>query len=361
MSGLQFFCRDYTSARKLFLASCERAGISVESYKHPYPGPSGESLYTDCTLIGSKNARNLVVLVSGTHGVETFCGSACQSGFIAEGQHKAVDNDTAFLVVHALNCWGAAYLRRNNEDNVDLNRNFLRFKEPLPENPAYEKIHSAISCAEYRGNERDIANDKLADYIAEHGINKYVSAVMGGQYTHADGMAYGGDRPVWSNKLLATVLAPFDGTVEKLRIVEYHSGLGPYGYGMAVTMQTGTELKLVRSIYGNWTEAPNESGPGADEKYLQVQGHTTDGYRAALPDAEMTAIVLEYGTYPPNVSLPVLLDDHWLTMHGDGESKEAHDIKERLLEMHHPSDADWYTAVWDRSGQVIDQTLRSLY
>lgn len=360
MDAQRFFRDDYFGARELFVSTCRRAGLSLETHTHPLAGPSGEALSTDCVLIGRQDAPKLMVLISGTHGVELLSGSACQTGFIATGLWQSLKDDTAILVIHALNCWGAAHRRRNTEGNVDLSRNFLDFDEPLPVNAAYEGIHAAVSCEEYRGVARDRANQALADYREAHGADRYVAAMMGGQYRHPDGMCYGGDKPVWSNKLLMSALTPFRETAESVSVVEYHSGLGPYGYGMAVTMQTGDELSRARSIYGRWVEAPNERGEHGDEQYFRVNGHPTEGFRRALPDSDLTAVVLEFGTYPPMVSLPVLLDDHWLTRFGDLDSAAGLEIKARLIEMHHPADPDWRQAVWDRSVQVIQQTFRGL-
>lgn len=360
MTALKYFRDDYVAARDLFVETCDEAGLDLDSHRHAMPGPNGEPLFADCTLIGRRDAPNLIVLISGTHGVETLCGSACQSGFIAEGRWQSIDDDTAILIIHALNCWGAAHLRRNNEDNVDLSRNFLDFDQPLPENDAYEEIHSALSCPEFRGPERDESDNVLAHYRDKHGISQFVSAIMGGQYRHSDGMSFGGTGRVWSHSLLSSLLSPFRETAKAVFAIEYHSGLGPYGYGMAVTMQTGSDLERVRSIYGRWVEAPNEHAGTAEGDVFQVRGHPTRGIRDAFPQAGLSAIVLEFGTYAPTDSLPVLIDDHWLTHHGDVNSEEGRNIKKTLLEMHHPADPDWRQAVWDRSVQVIEQTVRTL-
>ena len=356
----QYFCEDFFAARALFVKTCESAGLSVQSHQHPETGPEGQPLATDCTLIGNGDARKLIVLMSGTHGVETLCGSACQTGWIGQKGWQSLDADTSVLMIHAINCWGAAHLRRNTEGNVDLARNFLDFDQPLPENPAYEAIHAAVSCTEYRGTRRDHANQLMADYRDEHGIDNFVNAIMGGQYRYEDGMSYGGERPVWSNDLLRTLLSPYKKTAEKVSVIEYHSGLGPYGYGMAVTMQTGFELEHVRAVYGHWVEAPNEHDGGSNTQLHQINGHPTDGFRKAFPDSELTAIVLEYGTYPPMMSLPVMVDDHWLTLYGDIHSDEGREIKSRLHELHYPQNTDWRQAIWDRSVQVINQAIHGL-
>ena len=264
------------------------------------------------------------------------------------------------LIIHALNPWGAAHLRRNNEDNVDLARNFMDFDQPLPVNEKYGALRVAIDCREYRGPERDRANRIHADYVADRSINEYVDALMGGQYQHADGFAYGGDRPVWSNRLLQQLLEPYQSTTGEVRVVEYHSGLGPYGYGTAVCLQTGEDLARVRSLYGRWVDAPNDTTDRHAERFHQISGPPLQGFRQSLPKAILSFIVLEFGTYPPFESLQAMLDDHWLTHYGDPKSDTAVDIKRKVLQCHYPDDPDWQQAIYDRSKQVIEQTLRGL-
>ena len=140
MDELEYFSEDYTSARERFRAASRDAGLSVVTMRNPSPGPTGIELTTDVARAGPQNASKLLVLISGVHGVELLCGSACQSGWLASGGPRSLPPDTAVLLVHALNCWGAAWGRRNTEHNVDLCRNFLDFSQPLPPSPVYEQL-----------------------------------------------------------------------------------------------------------------------------------------------------------------------------------------------------------------------------
>ena len=71
-----YFAADYQSARRRFLSASERAGAQLEHIKHPVRGPHGEPLYTDVALVGNLQPKQLLVLISGTHGVEGFAGYA---------------------------------------------------------------------------------------------------------------------------------------------------------------------------------------------------------------------------------------------------------------------------------------------
>ena len=116
-------------------------GKIVESFAHPMKGPDGGALATDVAWIGPRSARKRLLLTSSTHGIEGYCGSGCQISWL-ENRHYYRDArpDTAVILVHAINPHGFAYGRRVTEDNVDLNRNFVDFSQPLPENKDYEAL-----------------------------------------------------------------------------------------------------------------------------------------------------------------------------------------------------------------------------
>jgi beta-lactamase class A len=60
-----------------------------------------------------------VVLTSATHGIEGFCGSGCQIDWLLEGGPTRLPDGVAALIVHAVNPFGFAWLRRVTEENVD--------------------------------------------------------------------------------------------------------------------------------------------------------------------------------------------------------------------------------------------------
>lgn len=345
--SVQSFARDFAAARERFLAAATRAGAMLESYPHPLPGPGGEPLTCDIARLSSDKARRLLVLVTGVHGVEHYAGSACAIDWLEGGGGDRLPEDAAAVVIHAINPWGAAHFRRYTEDNVDLARNFVDFGGPLPPHDAYEKIHSAIS-----DPDRDRVEASLANLFAELGERNSIEALMAGQYRHADGFSFGGSAPCWSHKLVLDLLKRHAASAESVAIVELHSGLGPYSHGMIVTMQDETSLARLRSCFGDELHLPR-----VNEGLHSSPGHTTDGYLGALPGKTVDSIVLEFGTYPPDRSLPVLLADHWLTQHGDPGSEAGLAIKADNLEMHCPDDPQWEASVLARSREVIAKML----
>lgn len=84
-----------------------------------------DGLTMDVGIINEENCGNsALVVLSGTHGVEGYAGGAVQLGLLRSlPKHK--DNKQCIVLVHALNPFGWAMLRRWNENGVDLNRNTL--------------------------------------------------------------------------------------------------------------------------------------------------------------------------------------------------------------------------------------------
>jgi hypothetical protein len=143
------FSSSYAQARVKFLEAASMAGLPIESRVHPEPGKEGETLAMDIALDGSPDAQRLLLLSSGCHGVEGFCGSGVQVFALhdQDWRDKAKAAGVAVLYIHALNPYGFSHLRRVTQENVDLNRNFQDFSKALPNtshNPGYASLHDLL-------------------------------------------------------------------------------------------------------------------------------------------------------------------------------------------------------------------------
>ncbi|TGQ05296.1 DUF2817 domain-containing protein, partial [Mesorhizobium sp. M00.F.Ca.ET.217.01.1.1] len=113
-------------------------------------------------LLGRRDARKLIVLISGTHGVEGPFGSTCQTDWLGQKNLRRLPDDMAILAIHLIDPWGTAWSRRVNEDNVDLNRNFIDWSAGAPVNNGYAGLHDAVAYREWAGPDRTAADEKLA-------------------------------------------------------------------------------------------------------------------------------------------------------------------------------------------------------
>ncbi len=125
-------------------------------------------------------------IVSGTHGVEGFTGSALQHHW---WDHHHADRPDALRVVHlhAFNPHGFSWVRRVNEDNVDLNRNFIDWSQPPPANEDYGGIAQLLVPDAWDDDTQESTLLALLAYADEVGFDRLQEIVSGGQYTHPTG------------------------------------------------------------------------------------------------------------------------------------------------------------------------------
>lgn len=354
------FSANYAQARAKFLAACTLAGLSPQSHVHPLRGPAGEVLATDVVRVGPARARRVLVLTSGVHGVELFAGSGCQIDWLLSHTATALPADTAVVLVHAINPWGAAWLRRYTEDNIDLCRNYVDYPQMplLPAAPDYAQLHSAIALPDATPAALAAAEAEMEAFEKARGHQALYAGLMGGQYEYASGMGYGGTEPTWSRRTMEAILQQHAGQAQHVCTVDYHTGLGPYSYGSMVALQMpGPGLERMRAAFGEWVEAVFEHG--APENFAPVYGHSTPGYERALPQAQVTAGVLEFGTGKPGEMLKLLVQDQrdWAAGRGHDALTPA---REAVLRFFYPDDARWQQALADQSRQIIASGLRFL-
>jgi hypothetical protein len=350
------FSADFATARAKFLAACTLRGLAPQTYVHPLAGAHGETLTTDVVRIGPDDAARLLVLTSGVHGVELFAGAGCQVDWLLTHAGDALPRDTAVVLVHAINPWGASWLRRYTEDNVDLCRNFIDHSV-LPPSPAYAALHAAIDLDPDDADAAARGDAMLADFAHARGNDALYNALMAGQYTVPHGMGFGGQAPTWSRKTIEAVLRKHAAGASEVCLVDYHTGLGPYSYGSLVALQQGADLARMREAFGPWVVAVHESD--APEDFAPVTGHTTPGYERTLAHARVTAAVLEFGTGRPQRMLELLVRDQREWAAGAGRARLSA-VRRELLEFFYPADAAWQQSLVDQSRQVIERALRFL-
>lgn len=354
------FSPDYATARQRFVDTAGAEGGALAAHVNPNPGPRGEELATDTAWFGPEDAERVVVLVSATHGVEGFCGSGCQIDWLLDGGPARLPDGVAALLVHAINPHGFAWLRRVTEEGCDLNRNFLDFTKPVPENPGHDELVDAFVPASLDEASLAAASEKIAAYRAAHGERAFQTARKAGQYRHAHSVFFGGFGPSWARRTLEAITQAHGlGTRRIVSVVDYHTGLGPFGYGEPICghLPGGIGMKRVTETYGDSVGVP-ELGTSSS---IPLHGTARDLWDRVCGD-RYTYVALEYGTYSTDRGLVTLRQDHWLHNRGpfDWDAAETRRIKDALKHHYHPDSADWKEMVLWRSRQIIRQTLDAI-
>ncbi len=358
MTASSYFSADYFEARTRFLEAAETAGARMTSHPHPAPGPNGEALSVDTAWLGPLEAERVLVTISATHGAEGFCGSGVQRGWFESGLCREAPPDVALLQIHAINPYGFAWLRRVTEDNVDLNRNFIDHGKPYPVNEGYEELHEALCPREW--NDAVIAETRgvLDAYRDAHGAMALQAAVAGGQYGHANGIFFGGHAATWSHGALLGILIKALAKARHVAVIDYHTGLGPRGYGERICIHKPGSDGLARA--GQWYEEDITSPYLGSSSSSELYGDNLSGMEAALAHVRLTGIALEYGTLPMEQVKLSLRADNWLHLYGEIESAKGRDIKARIREAFYQDADDWKEMVWERAIETQRMAVRGL-
>jgi len=288
--------------------------------------------------LGPDDASKIVMTISSTHGVEGYCGSGFQVDWLASVGAAGLPRDTAAVMVHAINPYGFAWTRRVTEEGNDLNRNYVDHSKPYPVNEGYLEIADYLIPKDLGEATLKAAEAKLADYRKKVGDVAYFRAVSGGQYSHPDGMFFGGGGPSWSNRTLHAIADKFLKGRSDVAVIDFHTGLGPYGYAEPIIGRKREDPAFAR--VSAWIGGGGKSLFG-DSISAQIKGDSLSAIPSLLPNAEVDTVALECGIRPMPEVAQALRADAWLHAHGDPLSPQAKPINEMLRAAFHSDDPFW--------------------
>ncbi|MFM2126149.1 MAG: hypothetical protein RL328_2600 [Acidobacteriota bacterium] len=338
-----YFAKDYATARARFLESAERSGAEVHSIPVKGYGPVAELLTTDIAWLGRRDAEHIVIHTCGVHGVEAFSGSAIQLNWMDRGP-AALPENTAVMLVHAVNPFGMAWLRRFNLNNVDLNRNYRTVQQFAPkEIPNWRAIDRLLN------RPGPMFRLRAALLIARHGMKCLRTAVGGGQTLNPRGLFWAGNRVQEELVKYERFLREHCGHVRRVVVVDVHTGLGRFGEDALLVEH---DAEVLREAFGSRVQAL-----GADTIAYEAPGSQEALYRSVFGSAELYFVTQEFGTYSPLQVVEALRGEN--LYHGSrGWWHVWAPEKQKLRMMFDPQDARWRAAVLYRGEDVITRALK---
>lgn len=355
----EYFAGTYSEARTKFRSAAARATANVRPYTLPnLRGPEDEILTIDVAQLGNANPNSLLILISGTHGVEGFCGSGCQVGYFADELYRALPSESGAILIHALNPFGFAWLRRGNENNVDLNRNFQDFSN-LPSSEKYDALHNWLVPKEWGGDEQKRADAKLLEYIDQKTLKVAKAEITGGQYSKDTGLFYGGRAASWSNGILRKILTDHvKPKVKRLAVLDFHTGLGESGFGEPIYLGPTVEgFELTKKWYG---EEVRSTLHGSSVS-ATLTGSIADALPQLSPGFEVTYLGLEFGTVLEWEVLTALRADAWLHAVPNRVTQMRAAIKRQIRDAFYVDTPWWKAAVYGRSADFAIRASRALH
>ena len=350
----EYFYTSYDEIRahlKDRVAEFRESGIDVEASE--YAVDESDNLYIDnIYLPASGEKENLIVLTTAVHGMEGYIGSVMLDVFFEEIYPGIDTSKTGILVVANVNPYGMKYMRRYNENNVDLNRNFILDWNnfDLASNKDYPEVKNFLQPEGKIGNAfwHEVGFYlSLAKEALTKGADKVSDALLTGQYEYAEGVYYGGNGDEISTTYLKGVFNDcLETDYNNIVHIDIHSGYGPR-YNMVI----------FNSIYETMTEAETKEAFGYDyvisydsESFYATTGDTTDYFyrlwESKESDKGLFSTCFEFGTIGDSfmdsiLSLKYTVDEnrqHWFPTKNKVTSEV---VKENYYELYYPTETAW--------------------
>lgn len=342
MQETDAFSPDYATARSRFRASAEAAGWTLDAFPLDAEGPGGLELTIDVAWKGAAQPRRAVVVSSGTHGVEGYFGSAVQQTLLERtwAEVEPPEGD-ALVLIHAINPYGFAWNRRANEDNVDLNRNFLLAGQEFAGAPdGYRRLEGLLNPPTPPGGfEAFYLRAGLA--ILRTGFNALKAAIAVGQYEFPGGLFFGGAGPSQSQRILGELLPTWFGATERVVHLDLHTGMGTYGtYALAVAEDESSAGVQWLHQHFDFVQGLSEDGV-----LYPIRGVLGAWLQEQVPSCDYRCMLAEFGTVPPLKVLSAMRAENRAHHFGAPEDAASKAAKAGMVEAFAPADPHWRRAV----------------
>jgi predicted deacylase len=345
------FPSTYEESRERFRREFEALrGRWQDSSISAHPISADPSLSIEVAWARPAEMDTLVMVSTGVHGIEGYAGSAMLKLFMDEFTPRLDPAHTGLLLVHAVNPWGMKHRRRYNENNVDLNRNFLWDQHFDPQaNPDYEPLNSLLNPA------RPITNLPLSDAafaarlvtrIAGVGIARLRNGTLSGQYRHPTGIQFGGQHTQDSTRLLRDVMQQALESCPRVVHFDMHTGYGPryqMSFVNALREKTpGAELRKRFNYPLILAASPGE--------FYTTTGDITEYFyqlhEADYPQKQLFSTCFEFGTFGESLpnqirSMRATILENRLHQHGTPSPQIRQAVRREYEELFLPTEERW--------------------
>ena len=361
---ISYFSEDYDTARTRFLDSASRLRSKypdsrLSSFR--IDSSVDQNLYMDLYYIPpDTKKKKLLLLVSGTHGIEGFTGGAVQLMFMEELIESVLEQGTGVALIHSFNPYGQKYLRKTTEFNIDLNRNCVQDRKIFnSHNPGYKKMNRFL---EPKGKVRKNSAKNRYFYVAavwkilRDSFSSLRQSALQGQFDFPRGLYYGGKEYAPQTTILKDALSPIFNDYSLIFSIDIHSAYGKWGkLHLFPNPESDTRIKsMLTSLFKGY---PIHWGDTED--FYTITGDLSGFLKGINPDATTLCMPFEFGTMNSHMFFGSLISIQRMILENQGHffgyKNDRHEekVKREFLEMYYPGSHSWRS-------QVIGQSRRML-
>lgn len=348
------FITDYDAIRERFLGHVDAFSSQWKQVKtFSQPIDLADNLYTDSILLEAEETKdNLIVITTGVHGIEGYIGATMLEVFIDNFLPNLDQSNTGVLMITNVNPYGVKHQRRYNENNVDLNRNFIfdwnTFN--LNTNTDYPKVQSFLqppSPIENMTLHEISFLGGILKQVTTNGVSTLSNALLGGQYNAPKGVYYGG---TGDEKSTAYIKEVFEKTLnsgyKNIIHLDLHSGYGPR-YNMTIfnsQYEKMTEEEAKAAFNYDTVIAANSKG------FYPTNGDTTEYFYKLLEkqnlSVQLYSTCFEFGTLGDDFlgsiqSMKYTIDENRNYWFPTSSKLTQKILNQRYMEMFFPSEPFW--------------------
>ena len=367
---LVYYHESWNECRGAFIKQAQQMKArfdSVEIFSIPVESKTDNDLTIDfCYVPATDTTEKLMVINSGTHGIEGFVGSAVQLMLMSEFFKPEMFSDVGLLLVHGMNAWGFKNERRFTENNVDLNRNYSLDKSLFQtRNDGFVALYDMLTP---RGelNMRSLKNQffmlAAIKQIAQKGMPALLQAFAQGQYQFREGIYFGGYDFEQQVTIMSEVLELKAAEYQTILNLDLHTGFGERG--KLHLFPNPVEDPVLRAKMETVFDGYQIDWGDSDDFYT-VHGQFVEFIGALLPDKTSIPMLLEFGTLNASKTVGSVKSAHITIAENQGfhygykSEKDSLKARAGYYEMFYPPSEKWRTNALNISLEMFESIMEN--
>ncbi len=374
-----YFEKTYENSREKFL---ELSHKIQEKYPQTQiesvlmPPQNTENLFTDICYIPNQKSDTLIWMISGTHGIEAYTGSAVQQMIMEEFILSQQNLSASYLFVHSLNPYGQKNYRRVNENNVDLNRNFVLDDKVFElKNPDYNKAYARFNDflnlpKKYQKKNFEKTRFLLKSFgkIFKEGIKTFRQAVLQGQYEFEKGIFFGGKSHQAQKQLIDELIKEYFPQYQRIILIDIHTGYGMNGQLHLIGMDEYDRPEILKDLQKLYPDHPIEQADKDKGDFYKITGSLFDYIyeNSKKYSIKLLPIAWEFGTND-NIktlksleSLQIMMGENQGFHYGYQNDTSKKYMLDKYRNLFYPDSSIWRNRVLRLSRKTLDTLLQNI-